>query len=314
MTNATPSFESSTRVGYATRSTTGALPRQMSFSAQPVGAAELFATGPTAQNSANGATTRKKRRRYGPKPEPPYACFCGKIFKRHEHMLRHRATHDDKIKYECHICGKCFRRQDVMHRHTMTHTSRSRLQSKMRTTASNPSTAASAPARRAFEDSKPSKMGRQREKGQSQFDYAASHQDVLEDASLRVGLGDDSTSSDLTQYNEDHYIAAAQLQSTCVGARYPYAASPVNMQPAFGGSTAMIEAGYARSDSFDVMTDYQSRSAVSPPLALYPSATTLSTTGLSGGQFGAAMAPPQLPATLEWPRDTTTAPSSTITK
>lgn len=64
---------------------------------------------------------KRRRRKYGPKPEPPYSCFCGKVFKRHEHMLRHRATHDDGIKYDCTICGKSFRRQDVMHRHTLTH-------------------------------------------------------------------------------------------------------------------------------------------------------------------------------------------------
>lgn len=76
---------------------------------------------PIMRSKDSSDDAKRRRRKYGPKPEPPYACFCGKVFKRHEHMLRHRATHDDGIKYDCGICGKSFRRQDVMHRHTLTH-------------------------------------------------------------------------------------------------------------------------------------------------------------------------------------------------
>ncbi|EST05635.2 Zinc finger, C2H2 [Kalmanozyma brasiliensis GHG001] len=265
-----------------------------------LGSTELFAKGaPTTQSTDNGGAVRKKRRRYGPKPEPPYTCFCGKVFKRHEHMLRHRATHDDSIRYTCHICGKCFRRQDVMHRHTMTHIGRDHQQSKMRNTASSPSSsltrtsasAATATRRRAIEGSKSFQAGRQRHNGHAQFDYSGNQHGLLEDPSLRVGLGDDSSAA----YNEDHHIAAAQLQNACMGVRHPYMAIAANnTQPIMMSGEGLGPVGYVRSDGMDVTTDYHSRSAVSPPDTLYTSAHALSSNLLQPGQFGASFVQPQL--------------------
>ncbi|SPO25581.1 related to b-induced zinc finger protein [Ustilago trichophora] len=286
------------RMGYATRSTTGTLPRNISIPEQTMGPATLFANGTMAQN---GGMVRKKRRRYGPKPEPPYTCFCGKVFKRHEHMLRHRATHDDGIKYECHICGKCFRRQDVMHRHTMTHTSRSRLQNKMRNTASGTSSSAAAagPSRKpAGEDnnSKVASSSRKREQEHIHLGHPGMmSQDLLEDPTLRVGLAEYPGTPSSSRHNEDHHIAAAQLYSACNGTRYSYPSYSVNMQPSHGAD--MSEAGYARSDSLGVMADYHSRmgSSMSPPPPFFPSpAGGFAQSSFEGGQFSVALGRPHL--------------------
>ncbi|KAN0063391.1 hypothetical protein ACQY0O_004557 [Thecaphora frezii] len=83
-------------------------------------------------NDQGKAVRPKKRGRVSTRPQPPFVCFCGKQFKRHEHMSRHKATHSDEMKYECPICGKGFRRQDVMHRHTQTHTRASGSQAQPR--------------------------------------------------------------------------------------------------------------------------------------------------------------------------------------
>ncbi|KAJ1033078.1 hypothetical protein NDA16_000357 [Ustilago loliicola] len=281
------------RVGYSTRSTTGAQ--------QVMSGATLFANGPTASNGSSNGVMRKKRRRYGPKPEPPYTCFCGKVFKRHEHMLRHRATHDDSIKYECHICGKCFRRQDVMHRHTMTHTSRSRLQSKMRTTASAPSSSGNAnhsnANRREGEDS--IKMGggvRKREQEPGSYHeqhlggYAGmNQQDVLEDPLLRVGLSEYPATPTSVRHNEDHHIAAAQLYTACNAPRYSYPSYPVNMQ---GGEIG--EVAHARWAEPGMVADYHSRmgsSSLSPPPSFFPSpAAGFAPVAFEPGHFGVPLA------------------------
>lgn len=311
-----------TRPGYATRSSTGTLPRNLNINNQAMTGPTLFAMGPAAQNvgTANG-TARKKRRRYGPKPLPPYACFCGKVFKRHEHMLRHRATHDDQIKYDCHICGKSFRRQDVMHRHTMTHASRGRQGNKMRTTASASMSAAILPNaanaqasgsnRKGDDDDKTIVAGRKREQDHAHQGYGggnsgngsnnnnngSSNHDMLEDPTLRVGLAEYPEESTSSRHNQDHHIAAAQLYSAYNTTRYPCPTYPVSMPPPYGNGASidMGEAGYARSESFDVMTDYHSRmgSSMSPPPAFFASATGFGANAFEAGQLGAsAMARP----------------------
>ena len=283
------------RVGYATRSSTSTLQRNIGIPEQNMGAATLFANGPA---PPNGGMVRKKRRRYGPKPEPPYTCFCGKVFKRHEHMLRHRATHDDGIKYECHICGKCFRRQDVMHRHTMTHTSRSRLQNKMRTTASASSSSAQAlgASRKANEDVKAASSSRKRDQEHMHLGHPGMNQDMLEDPTLRVGLSEYPATPTSTRHNEDHHIAAAQLYSACNGtARYSYPSYAVNVQPGHGGG--MGEPVYARSGEFSVIADYHGRmgSSMSPPPPFFPSAAGGFAPGsFEAGQFGVAIGRPHL--------------------
>lgn len=264
------------RVGYATRSTTGAGTQQV------MNGARLFANGPTGTNGNANGTIRKKRRRYGPKPEPPYTCFCGKVFKRHEHMLRHRATHDDSIKYECHICGKCFRRQDVMHRHTMTHTSRSRLQSKMRTTASTLASSSgnanhSSANRREVDEGQMGGGVRKRDPsydmhhGQHHLSGQAgmNQSEMLEDPLLRVGLSEYPTTPTSVRHNEDHQIAAAQLYSACNQPRYSYPCYPVNVQVG-----EMGEGPHARWVEPGLAADYHSRmgsSSLSPPPSFFPS-------------------------------------------
>ena len=283
----------SMRVGYATRSATGALQRNVAMpEPTTMSAASLFANGATATNG--GGMVRKKRRRYGPKPEPPYMCFCGKVFKRHEHMLRHRATHDDGIKYECHICGKCFRRQDVMHRHTMTHTSRSRLQSKMRTTAST--TAAATQGRKSGEEAKAASSGRKPDQEPMHLGHAGVGHDVLEDPTLRVGLAEFPGTPTSARHNEDHHIAAAQLYSACNGGttRYAYPPYAINLPPSHGAD--MAEPGYARSDSLSVMADYHGRmaSSMSPPPPFFPPPAGLTENSFEPAPFGVALGRPQL--------------------
>ncbi|SOV04081.1 b-induced zinc finger protein [Ustilago sp. UG-2017a] len=291
------------RVGYATRYATG--------SQQVMNGATLFANGPTGGmgNGSNiNGVIRKKRRRYGPKPEPPYTCFCGKVFKRHEHMLRHRATHDDSIKYECHICGKCFRRQDVMHRHTMTHTSRSRLQSKMRTTASGASSssnnASHAGAQRREVDGTKLEGGvRKREQEHGAYHpqhhlgghYAdMNQQGMLEDPLLRVGLTEYPATPTSVRHNEDHHIAAAQLYSACNAPRYIYPSSyPAGMQ----GGGEMGEMGYPpRWPEPGTAADYHNRmgsSSMSPPPSFFPSpAAGFAPVAFEPGHFGVPLSRP----------------------
>lgn len=56
---------------------------------------------------------------------PKHQCdICQKTFVRHEHMLRHRASHTDTASYSCDHCGKLFRRSDVLHRHRRLHAAR----------------------------------------------------------------------------------------------------------------------------------------------------------------------------------------------
>ncbi|SNX84258.1 related to b-induced zinc finger protein [Melanopsichium pennsylvanicum] len=274
------------RAGLQSRSTNGTLPRNNDIAEQTMGTTSIFVNG---QAQPNGGIVRKKRRRYGPKPEPPYTCFCGKVFKRHEHMLRHRATHDDGIKYECHICGKCFRRQDVMHRHTMTHTSRSRLQNKMRTTASSSSTTGT--SRRVSDAGKSGAPVRKREQEHVPIgNPGMTSQDVLEDPTLRVGLADYPGTPTSARYNDDHHIAAAQLYRACNGTQYSYPAHSVNIHPVYLGDN-MSEAGYTRSDGFSVMTDYHPRmgSAMSPPPPFFASPSGFAQGSFEAEQLGVNM-------------------------
>lgn len=298
------------RIGYATRSTTCMLPRNIHVSEQAAIGTNLFSMGSISHTAESaGSMVRKKRRRYGPKPQPPYTCFCGKVFKRHEHMLRHRATHDDNIKYECHMCGKSFRRQDVMHRHTMTHAARSRQSNKMRTTASMSATTAPASANASTsgsnrkgttDDDKMSINNVKREKEHALPFFTANAQyDVLEDPTLRVGLAEYPTESASSRHNQDHHIAAAQLYSACNTTKYLYPTYPVTMQPIYAHNVAIDvgDAGYARSDNFDAMADYHSRisSSMSPPPAFLASATGFGANTLGADQFGgsAGMTRPQ---------------------
>ncbi|CDW97259.1 hypothetical protein [Sporisorium scitamineum] len=304
------------RNGYVTRSTTGSLGRNMVMPDQSMVGPSLFAPGSVAQSQVGGGGTggvqRRKRRRYGPKPEPPYMCFCGKVFKRHEHMLRHRATHDDMIKYECPICGKCFRRQDVMHRHTMTHSSRGRLQNKMRATASaslssstvGPAAAANGQSRQAGEEEKMLNASRKREHEHANMGFGANgNHEMLEDPTLRVGLSEYPPTPMSSRHNQDHHIAAAQLYSACNGTRYSYATYPANAQHLYGGvggGMSVAEAGYARSESFDALADYHSRMApsMSPPPAFFASTTSFAPHTIEADQFNAAMGRPHLPVPL----------------
>ncbi|GAC94077.1 C2H2 type zinc finger containing protein [Pseudozyma hubeiensis SY62] len=297
------------RAGYATRSSTGCLPRNFNVTSQAMTATGLFSVGSMAHNSGNGGSmVRKRRRRYGPKPDPPYQCFCGKIFKRHEHMLRHRATHDDTIKYECHMCGKSFRRQDVMHRHTMTHAARSRQSSKLRNTASESGTAmpAAVTAKAAGLDQggggdKTTLLAAHRQRDQSQkqaqlgIQGISNEHDMLEDPTLRVGLGDYASDSSSSQHNQDHHIAAAQLYNACSNARYTFPAYAVNLQPVYANSSGVDAggAGYARSDGFEMTSDYHARkfSSASPPPAFFGGAPNLGPQGFEAGQLGGATMP-----------------------
>ncbi|TKY85664.1 hypothetical protein EX895_005204 [Sporisorium graminicola] len=308
------------RSGYATRSSTGTLVRSMCIPGQSTMGSNLFGPSPVAQNqvgsgagAGSGGAQRKKRRRYGPKPEPPYTCYCGKVFKRHEHMLRHRATHDDMIKYECPICGKCFRRQDVMHRHTMTHSSRGRLQNKMRAAASAPSSSSKssltvAPAaaaanasfrQQAGEDENMLNVNRKREHERSNMGYTSKSHEALEDPTLRVGLAEYPVTTTSSRHNQDHHIAAAQLYSACTGTRYSYATYPANAEHIYGGGggVSVAEAEYARSESFDALAGYHNRMApsLSHPPAFFPSAPGFAPNAIGADQFNMAMGRPHLP-------------------
>ncbi|GAC73203.1 FOG: Zn-finger [Moesziomyces antarcticus T-34] len=53
--------------------------------------------------------------------------ICSKTFARHEHMLRHRASHTDSASFSCEDCGKRFRRSDVLQRHRRLHVTRKEL-------------------------------------------------------------------------------------------------------------------------------------------------------------------------------------------
>ncbi|SPO25643.1 uncharacterized protein UTRI_03008 [Ustilago trichophora] len=53
--------------------------------------------------------------------------ICSKTFARHEHLLRHRASHTDTASYSCDECGKRFRRSDVLQRHRRLHVARTQL-------------------------------------------------------------------------------------------------------------------------------------------------------------------------------------------
>ncbi|KAJ9479222.1 Zinc finger protein MSN2 [Pseudozyma hubeiensis] len=297
------------RAGYATRSSTGALSRNFNVTSQALTATGLFSVGSIAQNGGNaGSVVRKRRRRYGPKPDPPYQCFCGKIFKRHEHMLRHRATHDDTIKYECHMCGKTFRRQDVMHRHTMTHAARSRQSSKLRNTAAASGTAmpAAVTAKAAGLDQSGGgdnntmlAAHRQRDQSQKQAQLGvqgiSNDHDTLEDPTLRVGLGDYASDSSSSQHNQDHHIAAAQLYNACSTARYTYPGYAVSLQPVYANGSGVGAGGadYARSDGFEMTADCHVRkfSSASPPPAFFGGATTLGPHAFEAGQLGGATMP-----------------------
>ena len=297
--------------GYATRSTTGSLVRTVGMNEQSTMGGNFFEAGSVAQNQMNGSggVVRKKRRRYGPKPEPPYMCYCGKVFKRHEHMLRHRATHDDHIKYECPICGKCFRRQDVMHRHTMTHSSRGRLQNKMRNTVSASSSSlssltataasvASGQNRQPGEEEKVIHLNRKREHEHANMGYGSNNHEMLEDPTLRVGLAEYPATPTSSRHNQDHHIAAAQLYNACNGTRYSYPSYQLSApQPVYGGGMDMTEGAYARSESFEVMTaDYHSRMAasMSPPPAFFPSAPGFAPSAIEADQFSFTMGRPHL--------------------
>lgn len=299
------------RVGYGTRSTTGKLQRNNFYLHKPtMGPAKMFANVPAA---SSGTLIRKKRRRYGPKPEPPYTCFCGKVFKRHEHMLRHRATHDDGIKYECHICGKCFRRQDVMHRHTMTHTSRSRLQNKLRTpvTSSTTSTQQSTSSRKRGDESKSASGSRAGEPDYTHLDPPVICQDTLEDPLLRVGLADYPATPTSVRYNEDHHIAAAQLYSACNATRYSHASYPGTLAQGYG--IDMNERAYTRTGEYGGMAEYHTRSgsSMSPPPPFFASPTGFAPDSFATGQYGVAMTRPHfglamLPLIDYEPKDSTT--------
>ncbi|PWY97378.1 hypothetical protein BCV70DRAFT_143852, partial [Testicularia cyperi] len=52
---------------------------------------------------------------------------CQKTFARHEHMVRHLASHSSETSYECSECGKRFRRNDVLQRHQRLHQARIEL-------------------------------------------------------------------------------------------------------------------------------------------------------------------------------------------
>lgn len=61
-------------------------------------------------------------------PTSKHQCdVCSKTFARHEHMLRHRASHTDSASYSCDDCGKRFRRSDVLQRHRRLHAARREL-------------------------------------------------------------------------------------------------------------------------------------------------------------------------------------------
>ncbi|GAC93910.1 hypothetical protein PHSY_001478 [Pseudozyma hubeiensis SY62] len=61
-------------------------------------------------------------------PTSKHQCdVCSKTFARHEHMLRHRASHTDSASYVCDDCGKRFRRSDVLQRHRRLHAARKEL-------------------------------------------------------------------------------------------------------------------------------------------------------------------------------------------
>lgn len=278
------------RVGYATRSATGALQRSMSGAEAPLVNSAMFGHSTL---GGNGGAVRKKRRRYGPKPEPPYKCFCGKTFKRHEHMLRHRATHDESIKYECHICGKWFRRQDVMHRHTMTHTTRNRLHSKMRTTASAESSSSSSSSLTtlsAVEASKSAKeAGDSRAESREQDHLGCARMgaehDVLEDPTLRVGLTDYPVSPTSVSYNEDHHIAAAQLYNACNPTRYIYPSYSSEVQP--GHAFALGPTVYDRAGNQLVMAPdhHRGASSVSPPPSFFASSAAYPTVAFDSSNY-----------------------------
>ncbi|SNX82165.1 uncharacterized protein MEPE_00871 [Melanopsichium pennsylvanicum] len=53
--------------------------------------------------------------------------LCSKTFARHEHVLRHRASHTDTASFSCDDCGKLFRRNDVLQRHRRLHVARKAL-------------------------------------------------------------------------------------------------------------------------------------------------------------------------------------------
>lgn len=271
--------KSAIRAGFGPRSNNEMIQNSM----QPT----LFAKNGATQT---GGMMRKKRRRYGPKPEPPYTCFCGKVYQRHEHMLRHRATHDDDIKYECPICGKCFRRQDVMHRHTMTHTNRSRTQQKMRTTASSSAHQSNGNSR-GGEEERMARAGRKREQGHVQFGgQGGAGGDMLEDPLLRVGLASHASTPSSTRHLEDHHIAAAQLYNACNGVRFSYPQYSVAMQPGHGAD--MAGTNYARLGEYGVMPGYHSRmtSSMSPPPSFFPPQA-----GFAPESFGTHMSLSALP-------------------
>lgn len=51
-----------------------------------------------------------------------YSCGrCSKQFKRSDHLLRHKQSHDNSLRFSCTHCGKRFSRKDVRDKHTKIH-------------------------------------------------------------------------------------------------------------------------------------------------------------------------------------------------
>ncbi|CBQ73801.1 conserved hypothetical protein [Sporisorium reilianum SRZ2] len=87
---------------------------------------------PLHQNSAGAArstrATHDSAVASSSSPSSKHQCdICSKTFARHEHMLRHRASHTDTASYSCQDCGKRFRRSDVLQRHRRLHAARKEL-------------------------------------------------------------------------------------------------------------------------------------------------------------------------------------------
>lgn len=93
-----------------------------------IGSISMEGRGRSYSTSAVRNSTRTRPRHADPplivsSADKQYVCFCGKRFKRMEHLKRHSQVHTQERPYQCPIeaCGRAFGRSDNLAQHMKTH-------------------------------------------------------------------------------------------------------------------------------------------------------------------------------------------------